>query len=327
MGGSPVCVVTGATGFIGSHLVEALVRRGWRVRCPVRNPARAYWLKGLPVELVTADLTVPESLDGVFTGAEVVFHLAGLTRALRPQQFFEVNVTGTANLLRALGRADGSCRKLIFLSSLAAAGPSRPGAARTEAEPPNPVSVYGKSKRLAEEQVIGASPVGWVILRPPIVYGPRDGEGLLYFRVVKLGVRPVLWAERYFSLIYVGDLVRGILLAAESPRAAGIYHIADPTPYSFRALAAGIGRVMGRPGPTLPAPGWAFRLAGRLADLVARARRRPTVFSYDKAVEMTAGDWVCDCARVEAELGFRTEVGLDQGLKITYDWYRSVGWL
>ncbi len=326
MGLSKVCVVTGATGFIGSHLVEALVSRGWRVRCPVRNPDRAHWLKGLPVELVQADLTVPETLEGVFTGAEVVFHVAGLTRALHPQEFFQVNVTGTANLLSALGRAGGSCRKLIFLSSLAAAGPSQAGTARTEAEHPNPVSVYGKSKRLAEELVVRNSPVEWVILRPPIVYGPRDGEGLLYFRVVKLGVRPVLCTERRFSLIYVGDLVRGIVAAAESPRAVGIYHIADPTPYSFRTLAEAIGQVMGRLGLTLPAPGWAFRLAGAAADLVARARHRPMVFSYDKAVEMTAGDWVCDCSRIEAELGFRTEVSLHQGLKLTYDWYRSVGW-
>ncbi len=327
MAGSRVCVVTGATGFIGSHLAEALVRAGWHVRCPVRDPARAHWLRALPVELVKADLTVPETLDGIFAGAQVVFHLAGLTRALRAEEFFAANVTGTANLLRALGRADGGCRKLVFLSSLAAAGPSRPGIPRTEDDPPVPVSVYGKSKRLAEEQVVGACPVDWVILRPPIVYGPRDLEGLLYFRVVKLGVRPVLCTERYFSLIYVGDLVRAIILAAEAAPPRAIYHVADPEPCSFRALADRIGRVMGRSGPVLPAPGWAFRLAGALADLTARLRRRPMVFSYDKAVEMTAGDWVCDCRRVEAELGFRTEVSLEQGLRETYSWYRSAGYL
>jgi len=325
--GLRACVVTGATGFIGSHLAAALVRAGWYVRCPVRDPGRAHWLKPLPVELVQADLTVPESLNGLFDGAEVVFHLAGLTRAFWPEEFFRANVTGTANLLRALSRSDSSCRKLVFVSSLAAAGPSRPGVPRTEDDPPAPVSLYGKSKRLAEEQVMTSCPVDWVIVRPPIVYGPRDGESLLYFRVAKLGLRPVLCVERYFSLVYVGDLVRAIMLAAEVGRPGAVYNVADPTPVSFRALAEGIGRVMGRSGPIVPAPGWAFRLAGRLADLVARWRGRPMVFSYDKAVEMTAGDWVCDCRRAEAELGFRAEISFEQGLRKTYEWYRSAGWL
>ncbi len=327
MAGSRVCVVTGATGFIGSHLAETLARAGWHVRCPVRSLARARWLGALPVELVEADLTFPETLDGLFAGAEIVFHLAGLTRALRPGEFFHANVTGTANLLRALVRSGSSCRKLVFVSSLAAAGPSRPGIPRTEEDPPAPVSIYGKSKRLAEEQVMTACPVDWVILRPPIVYGPRDGEGLLYFRVVKLGLRPVLCVERHFSILYVSDLVRAILLAAEAGRPGTVYHVAHPTPVSFRTLAEGIGRVMGRPGWLLPAPGWAFRLAGRLADRAARARGRPMVFSYDKAVEMTAGDWVCDCRRAEAELGFRAEVSFEEGLRKTYEWYRSAGWL
>jgi len=168
-------LVTGASGFIGSNLVDRLLPEGVSVKCLVRRRSNLAWLKHLPVTLVTGDFQEPASLAPAVADTEVVFHVAGATRAPRRALYFRGNFEATRNLLRACENYGPADQKFILISSLAAAGPSE-GVPLTEDQPPRPVSAYGESKLWAERAVLEFSqkrPA--TIIRPPAVYGPRTG--------------------------------------------------------------------------------------------------------------------------------------------------------
>lgn len=213
----PKAFVTGATGFIGPHLVRLLRQEGWEVTCLVRDPGRAGPLAPLGVNLWEGDLTRPLA-PGQWPGPmDVVFHLAGLIKAFRSAEYERVNVGGTRHLLEACARL-GTPPVVVVVSSLAAAGPAPNGRARTETDPPVPVSSYGRSK-LASEQVARkfAQRLPLTIVRPPIVYGAGDRELFQMFQpIAKLGIHPVpTLANHRYSLVHARDLVRSIVSAAQ----------------------------------------------------------------------------------------------------------------
>lgn len=323
--GLPV-LVTGATGFIGSHLVERLVALGAQVRCLVRRRSR---LEALPpgVELAYGELATAEGLQAAVRKAALVFHLAGVTKAFRAEQFYLGNARATENLVRALGQ---DCRRLVHVSSLAAAGPSPDGKPLSEDAPPRPITHYGRSK-LAAERAVLCSP--WaaraVIVRPPVVYGPRDTDVLEIFRMATRGWMPSLGdADAAFSLIYVTDLVDGLVAAAASEQAAGrTYFIAAEQAVSWRRFGEVAGGVLGRRLRmiTIPWPlAWTVAL---LWEGAARLRRRPAIISREKVREARCGGWICDVSRARRELGFTARTSLEEGIQRTVAWYREAGWL
>ncbi len=316
-------LVTGAAGFIGSHLVERLVALGARVRCLVRRTSRR---DRLPqgVELAFGELATGEGVAEAARGIALVFHVAGVTKALLSETYHSGNVLATRNLLRALGQ---NCHRLVQVSSLAAAGPGSPV---TEDSAPQPVSVYGRSK-LAAEEAVRASPFASrsVIVRPPVVFGPRDTDVLELLRAARRGWMPVVGRPRSrFSLIYVEDLVEGLLAAAASQDAGGrIYFLAAPEPLTWRDFAHAVGQVLGRKVRLVRVPAPLAWLAAWGSELASRWRGRPGIFSRDKLREALAGDWVCDVTRAQRELGFTARTPLAQALRRTVQWYREAGWL
>lgn len=210
-------LVTGASGFIGSHLASALVARGDEVTCLVRKTSQIKGLNGLGVQLVYGDVTQPESLLSAVAGQETVYHLAGITLALTKRQFFRVNQEGIRNIARACAAQPGP-PVLLVVSSLAAAGPALDGRPKIESDPSQPVSAYGRSKRAGEQEAeLFADRVPTTIVRPPIVFGERDHLGLPLFRSVdKFGIHFVPGRGRHrYSLIHVADLAELIILVAQ----------------------------------------------------------------------------------------------------------------
>ena len=322
-------LVTGGTGFVGSHLVERLLAEGYSVTCLVRDLRRLRWLEGLQVNLVEGDCTKPESLAAAVQGVSVVFHCAGLTKARHARDYDAVNHHGTRNLLAACARDSSGLEKFILVSSQAAAGPSRDGRPVAEAGIPHPVSDYGKSKLLAEEAVLACRELFPVlILRPPCVYGPRDVDVFELFRWARRGLTiEIIGGDRYLNLCYVEDLTAALLLSAESTTKSGsVYFVAEKRSYSwseFGALLLSTGGVQGR---TVKIPYGVAYLLGLASEMGSLFTKRPALTSRQKVREAAQRYWLCDVGKIENELRFRAEYPLQKGLELTWEWYRKNKW-
>jgi dihydroflavonol-4-reductase len=323
-------LVTGGQGFVGSHLCARLVAQGHRVRVLARASSSLGNLAGVDVEVVRGDLTQPESLLSAVAGCDEIFHVAGALKGLREQDLFRVNADGTRNLVAAAASAQPRASRFVYVSSLAAAGPSAGGkAARTEAMPLQPMTWYGHSKLEGENAVRAAVGLDWTIVRPPIVFGPRERDVFGYFRIARRGVLPVVgFSDRYYSLIYVDDLVDGLVRAAASRAAVGqVYFLAGPEVVSWVELGQSIASALGVAGRPLRLPELVAAAAGRIADLYALARGRPEIFSSQKVIEMLAPAWVCSPDKAARDFGWRASTPLPDALATTARWYREHGWL
>jgi len=324
-------LVTGATGFIGQQLIPALLSHGWRVRGLARRPDRIPADMAQTVEWVYGDLRSSPIQSEFIEGCDWIFHCAGAIRARRTRDFLLTNYLGTRRLIEALLKSPHPRPAILFLSSLAAAGPSQPHMPKTEDQPCFPVSAYGYSK-LAAEALLRHHRLDFtsVILRPGIVYGPGDRETLRLFRLARhrLTFQPGFQTP-FYSLIHVDDLVRMMIRCASIPVAAGeIFFAADnETGHPLReiirlaALRPEASRL------TCPVPLSMIHFTAAIASLVSQTGARPGIFNLDKYREMRCPNWVCNPSKAEAQLGFKTTVGLSAGLRQTAQWYREMRWL
>jgi len=323
------CLVTGATGFLGSYVVERLVDAGASVRCLVRASSNCVFLPSSGIQFCHGDVTDPDSLSFPLRDVDYVFHLASLIKARSPSAYYRVNYLGTINLLEACQNVAPWLRRVVVVSSLAAVGPSLPGDPLDESSPCCPTTPYGNSKWQQEQVATAYSkrlPV--TIIRPPSIYGPRDRETLAIFQCAALGLVPSLPVEGELSIVHAADAADGILIAATSAEAVGrTYFIAgDETP-SYRELMTLIGTAVGRHGVKVPVSGWMLRLAGRIAEAAREVTGTPIIFDRWKAEEILGGFWACRNTRAKCELGFEPRVPLQRGLADTAKWYRAMGWL
>ena len=323
-------LMTGATGFIGSHLVERIVAQGRPLRCLVRRSSTAV---NLPrgTELAHGDLESGAGLAEALRGVDTVIHLAGVTKARTASDYDRGNAVSTANLLRAAGHLD-EIGRFVHVSSLAAAGPSPADRPLTETDEPHPVSHYGRSK-LAGEQAVRQSPVAErsVIVRPPVVYGPRDRDVLQVLRTIARGwMAQIGTAPRRFSHIYVGDLVDGLIVAADYIGASAggeVFYMANATPASWVEFGDLAARLMGRTVRTVAIPQNAACVLALCAEWWTSLTGKPGILSRDKVREACCAGWVCDPGRARRELGFCAPTSLEDGLRRTLDWYKEAGWL
>jgi nucleoside-diphosphate-sugar epimerase len=302
--------------------------RGYEVACLVRK--NLGWLETLPVEKRKGDCTDPATLTSVARDIDVVFHVAGLTKALRTTDYFLANTQGTKNLLEACAPYSNRIKKWVYVSSLASAGPSQEGIPLEETHPCHPVSPYGWSK-LAGERIATSFkdrfPI--VIVRPPAVYGPRDADFYPLFRLAQYGFSVAPWrGERYLSLCFVDDLVEGTILGAESGCPSGsIYNLSEETVHSWRSVAEAIGHAVNRKISSVRVPSALLFLAAGFLEIIALFTRRVPVLTRGKALEMIQTHWTCNPSKAIQELGFRPKVSLAEGAKRTVQWYREAGWL
>jgi nucleoside-diphosphate-sugar epimerase len=319
-------LVTGATGFIGSHLAEALRRRGDEVTALARSAAKAAALAPLGVRVVPGDLHDRAALQQAVEGQDVVYHVAGVVAARSEADFLVANRDGTRNLVGAVERAGAG--RVVFVSSMAAAGPTIRGRPLRGDELPRPVTAYGRSK-LAAEQVVRASPLSWSIVRPPMVYGPRDHEVLKVFRLARLGVAPVLGdGTQELSAVHGADLAEALIAAGTSPVAIGrTYYACHPEVFTGADMARAVGRAMGRAPAVIRVPASIGRGVLMLTEAAARLTGQTTILTADKANEFFQPAWTGDPAPLTRDTGWRAARDLRTGLAETYLWYRTAGWL
>jgi nucleoside-diphosphate-sugar epimerase len=331
-------LVTGANGFIGEHLVRTLLAHGDRVRAMVRRAPAGEPLKALGAEVVLGDVTQAETLPPAVAGVDVVFHLAGLVKALHSDEFFRVNEGGARNIARACAEA-APPPVLVLVSSLAAAGPALDGHARTEVDPATPVSNYGRSKRAGELAALEfADRAPLTIVRPPSVFGEGDfNTWPLFQAVARHGLYAAPGLEpRKVSLLHAADLAEALRLAAlkgkraikDGKAAEGCYFVASDQDPEYDELGRLIAEAVGRPRiHVLHAPDWLLRGAGAASELLSHLRGRATIFNFDKMREAAAGSWICSSDRIRNELGFHVGRSLPDRIRQTAAWYKSHGLL
>lgn len=321
-------LVTGGTGFIGSHLVEALLKGGTEVFCLVRGHSNLRWLEHLPVRYIYGELLDGVSLDRAVQDKDIIYHLAGLTKAPDKATYERANHIGTKNLIEAVYRSNRGLKRFLHVSSLAAVGPSLNGRPQTEEAVCCPITDYGMSKLKGEREVrkyLGILPI--TIVRPPVVYGPRDRDLFLYFKVLNYGVKPILGLKKYISIIYVDDLVRGMVLAATNEGSIGrIYFMANDNAVSMGDLTELIKQKVRPRTITFYLADKLIYLAAGCSEYLATLSGKTTIFNRQKARELAQRAWICEAKRARIELGFQARVTLREGISRTTDWYKGQGW-
>jgi nucleoside-diphosphate-sugar epimerase len=328
--GSLRALVTGATGFIGSHLVEALLQREVQVRCFLRKTGDLKWLRGLPIELAQGDCNDKDSLREAVKGVDQVFHLAGLTKAAEEKTYFEINGLGTENLVHACLEHNPRVQKFIYLSSQAAAGPCQDGGKKKELDRCEPVSPYGQSKRMGENLALAhANELPLLILRPSAVYGPRDRNIYAFFKLLSKRIKPCLWGqEQHISLCYVQDIVQAMLLASETQASDGeIFFLSDGQDYRLEEIGDILAQAMGVNPVCIRVPEWMIFGVASLSEYFSKISGKPALMTKGKVEEMVQKNWLCDITKAKTVLGFEPKVSLMEGARLTFEWYKKENWL
>ncbi len=321
-------LITGATGFIGSHLAKELLERGYEVTCLVRKTSDLKWLSGLDIKLIEGNCSDRASLNNCVKGKDYIFHLAGLIKTNCTEDFYSVNAKGTENLIEAVAGNNPEIKRFVYLSTLSAFGPRVNAHLPGENSNPHPISDYGKSKLRGEEAALKYSfriPIS--ILRPSAVYGPRDKEFFLLFKFIKKRIMPY-WGNGHTSMVYVDDLIEAILLSAENEKAVGrTYFISDGEVYSNEEIINKIASALNVKVFMLKLPKPVLQTIGFLGDGISKMMGTNTMINRDKIKELMYPDWVCDITRAKDDLCFQPKVGIEKGIKWTADWYKIHRWL
>lgn len=325
-------LVTGATGFLGSHIAEQLSQSGAKVRALVRSTSDTRFLARLKnVELVYGAVDDSDSCVRACEGVEGVVHSAGLVKAKSTNEFRRVNTEGTENLIRAAEKA-GGVQRFVFVSSQAVAGPSdEAGTPVKVGQEGEPVTAYGRSK-LAAEKILLASKkeLHSVILRPPAIYGPRDREILIFFKAVKSGVLPLtnpLSAK--YSMIFGPDCAAACVKALSANVESGTtLFLDDGHPVSFKEMIEQVEEALGaKAWLRLPLPKLLVKGAAALTEAYGKVTNQAVMLTLDKCNELHAAGWVCDGTAAREVLDWQPTVRFREGVKITADWYKQEGWL
>ncbi len=324
-------LVTGATGFVGSHVVDALLEKGHAVRYIARSTSNLRWLEGKDVTRVDGSLFDVASLRHAVDGVDIVIHVAGLTAARNEEEFRRGNFEATRNLLDAVRSYNPGLGRFVHVSSLAVVGPSASVQQPVnETSPLRPITAYGRTKKLAEDAVREAVDIPSTIIRPPAVYGPRDEAILTFFQTVNRGLATYIgFGDKSVSLVHVRDLARGIVMAAFHENAIGqTYFISSDEFYTWPQIATLTGAVMGkRRLLSLRLPHAAVLGIAGVVGSLGKIMGKPPVLDFEKGRDLIQPYWICSTQKAREEIGYRQEISLHEGISETVEWYRSRRWL
>lgn len=330
-------LVTGASGFIGSALIEELSTLGFEVHALMRKTSSSANLEGLAYQRVEGDVSDLASLKRAVTEMDYVFHLAGVISAPTKNAYYECNAEGTRKLAEAVAEKCPSLTRFVYVSSLAAGGPARSGAPRTEIEADKPVSLYGDSKRQGELELLKHKdrfPIS--IVRPPLVYGPRDRGVFVFVQTVSRNLMPILPAQsqdgkKYYSLIHAKDLCRGLVQAALVPKAkvasGEIFYLCGDGVFSYDEIMRVIAEKLNREPLRIPVPKLAMTAAAMAMSAAGRFTGRVFPLTIDKLNELLPDYWTCSNDKAKDLLGFAPEHDFKTGMTTTIEWYKKNQWI
>jgi dihydroflavonol-4-reductase len=325
-----IAVVTGANGFVGSHLVDNLLAKGWKVRCIVRKSSDLKWLLNKNIELFDCGLFDKDGLRKAFSGANYVFHVAGVVKSKSKEGYYKGNVETTRTLLETALENKSSLKRFLVVSSQTVTGPSLKDKPVDENSECKPITTYGKSK--LEEEKLALSfkdklPV--TICRAPAVYGERDTEIFIYFNTFSKGLTTTIgFNKKELSLIHAVDLVEGFYLAAVSEKAVGqIYFISSEKFYTWEEINSITSKVLNKKPIIIKVPHFLVYTIAAIAQFFALFSTKPATLNIEKAKDITQQFWTCDTGKAMRELGYKQKISIEEGIKRTCDWYKEMKWM
>ncbi len=318
--------VTGANGFIGSHLVRELLKRGYEVNCLIRSTSDLSSIDGLKLHLFEGDIRKPETLEEPMKGVDYVYHLAAELMVTSREEFLENNTTGTVNMLEAAVKyASGTLKRFLYVSSQACAGPRDTPAPIDETSKRAPISWYGESKAKSEEEVQKFSdrlPVS--VVRPSAVYGEREKDLSQVYTIVTKRIQPKLGIlKKYLVMVYAGDLVKGMIAAAESDKAKnGTYFLNHKEVLNSKQVVKTMAKAIGKSfGLMIPVPLILIRIAAPFAEMIHHLTRNRAQMTRDKSREVSQRFWVADPSNAKKDFGWEAEHDLLAGMRITIPYF------
>lgn len=324
-----VSFVTGANGFVGSHLVDYLLEQGHEVHAIVRPSSNLQWLDGKNVTLHTCGLNSVEDLKLAFQGANYIYHIAGVVKALTKDGFMKGNAEMTRNVMEAAAHIS-TIKRVLVTSSMAATGNAEMGSDVDENSPLKPIEPYGDSK-VAQEEVAReyANRVPFTIVRPPAVYGPRDTEIFAFFKAINNGVSAMMgFTPKEMSLIHVRDLVQGMYQAATNENSVGeVYFLGSLECYDWKQLGDIASKAMNKKTWTIKIPHFVIFILGFFGQILESWFGMDVALNKDRAYRITRPSWYCNSNKAVKELGFQQTIPIEEGFKSTIDWYKEKGWL
>jgi nucleoside-diphosphate-sugar epimerase len=330
MNNNQIAVVTGANGFVGSHLVDYLLTKNFEVRCIVRKSSNLQWLKEKEVKIFDCGLFDKEGLREAFKDVNYIFHVAGVVKAKDEAGYFQGNVESTKVLLDVASEFKDKIKKFVVVSSQTVSGPALNGKPVTEDMKPNPLTTYARSKLKQEQIALSYKNIFPVtICRAPAIYGERDTEIFIYFQVFNRGLTTMIgFDKKELSLLHVADLAEGLYLAAISEKANGeIYFISSEKFYTWDEVGAITSKVLNKKAFRIRIPHFIVFIIAAIAQFFAVFSSKPATLNIEKAKDLTQRYWICDPSKAIRELGFKQKVSIEEGIKRTCDWYKKMKWI
>ncbi len=334
MNETKTALVTGANGFVGSHLVDLLLKENFNVKCLVRKSSNLRWLEGKNVEIITCGLFDKEGLTKAFEGVEYIYHVAGVVKSKKPEGYYKGNVEATQNILETALKYKDNIKRVLIVSSQTAAGPSPAFNPIDETHPCTPITNYGRSKKAEEELAhtyFDRLPI--TICRPPAVYGERDTEIFIFFNSYWKGVTTTIGfgkkeGKKQISLIHAKDLVHGMYLAATNPNSIGqTYFISSEKLYTWEEIIDVTSRVMHKRAIVFKVPHAIVYTIAAVAQFISLFQKQAATLNIEKARDITQAAWICSTQKAVKELGYKQNISLDKGIEETIAWYKKEGWL
>lgn len=320
-------LLTGANGFVGSHIVEELTLNNYDVTCIVRKNSNLQWIKNQPIKLKYGSLEDKQFLKEVVSDVDIVIHCAGVVRALEWNTYNQINVICTKKIIESVLENNINLKKFVFISSQAAMGPSFNGKIRQLNDEESPVSDYGRSKLLAEKEVKKLEgKIPYTIFRPSAVYGPRDKDIFSFFSMVNKHITPKTFSNHFIQLVFAPDIAKVILKSINIQNTNNkTYYLSDGKIYTWKDVADIIAVSNNIKTITVPIFDFIFKIIGNIYEIIGNISKKPQVLNKQKITEMLQTSWTCDNSEIIKDINFKFE-NLENGAKITYNWYSINKW-
>jgi nucleoside-diphosphate-sugar epimerase len=325
-----IALVTGANGFVGSHLVDNLLSHGLRVRCLVRKSSNLKWLDKKNVEIFDSGLFDKDGLRKAFKDVNYIYHVAGVVKSKTKEGYFKGNVETTKNLLEAALENASTVKRFLVVSSQTVSGPSLEGKPVNEESECRPITTYGRSK-LEEERLVLSykDKLPITICRAPAVYGERDTEIFIYFQTFSKGLTTTIgFNKKELSLIHAIDLAEGFYLASMSEKAKGeIYFISSEKFYTWQEINSITSKILDKRPIIIKVPHFLVYTIAAVAQFFAMFSSKPATLNIEKAKDITQQYWTCDTSKAMRDFGYKQKISIEEGIKRTCDWYKQMKWI